>query len=72
MWQVGEQVRAQARRDQTPVHPFTAGVYCATMMAQIDLLMENGHPIIEIANESVIECGRFAEPVHALPAASRT
>jgi ketol-acid reductoisomerase len=33
----------------------TAGVYIATMMAQVDLLEEMGHPYSEIANESIIE-----------------
>jgi len=33
----------------------TAGVYVATMMAQVDLLKEKGHPYSEIANESIIE-----------------
>ena len=37
------------------MHPFTAGVYIATMMAQIDVLLEQGHPYSEVANESVIE-----------------
>jgi ketol-acid reductoisomerase len=54
-WTVGEQVRARRVEDQIPLHPFTAGVYIATMMAQIDLLNEKGHPYSEIANESVIE-----------------
>ncbi|MDF1614746.1 ketol-acid reductoisomerase [Desulfurivibrio dismutans] len=54
MWQVGEKVRA-ARSGETKIHPFTAGVYCATMMAQIDLLIEKGHCLSEVANESVIE-----------------
>ena len=54
MWQVGEQVRA--KRAGTPkINPFTAGLYCATMMAQIDLLIERGHCLSEVANESVIE-----------------
>jgi len=30
-------------------------VFCATMMAQVDLLEERGHPWSEIVNESVIE-----------------
>ncbi|MBN1221103.1 MAG: ketol-acid reductoisomerase [Anaerolineae bacterium] len=55
MWQVGEKVRANRNRDQIPVHPVTAGVYLATMMAQVDLLKEMGHPYSEIANESIIE-----------------
>ena len=54
-WKVGAQVRAKRVEDKIPLHPFTAGVYIATMMAQIDLLTEKGHPYSEIANESVIE-----------------
>lgn len=56
MWQVGEGVRAQRIEDEIPLDPTTAGVYCATMMAQIDVLLEAGHPYSEIVNESVIEC----------------
>jgi ketol-acid reductoisomerase len=55
MWQVGVNVRAQRNPDAIPVDPVTAGVYIATMMAQIDLLKEHGHPYTEIANESIIE-----------------
>jgi ketol-acid reductoisomerase len=55
MWQVGEQVRANRDPDNIPINPVTAGVYIATMMAQIDLLTEMGHPYSEIANESIIE-----------------
>ena len=33
----------------------SAGVFLGTMMAQVDLLIERGHPYSEIANESVIE-----------------
>lgn len=55
MWQVGEKVRANRDPDNIPIHPVTAGVYIATMMAQIDLLQEEGHPYSEIANESIIE-----------------
>jgi ketol-acid reductoisomerase len=54
-WKVGEKVRAQRVEEKIPIHPFTAGVYIATMMAQIDLLSKKGHPYSEIANESVIE-----------------
>jgi ketol-acid reductoisomerase len=54
-WKVGAKVRARRVEDKIPTHPFTAGVYIATMMAQIDLLTEKGHPFSEIANESVIE-----------------
>jgi ketol-acid reductoisomerase len=33
----------------------TSPIYIATMMAQIDILIENGHNYSEIANESIIE-----------------
>lgn len=67
MWQVGEGVRAaRAEGAEVAVHPFTAGVYCGTMMAQIDVLMENDHPYSEVANESVIECVDSLNPyMHA-------
>ena len=55
MWQVGEKVRAERPTAPPAVNPFTAGIYCATMMAQIDLLIEKGHCLSEVANESVIE-----------------
>lgn len=54
MWKVGEKVRAE-RSGDPPVDPVTAGVYVATMMAQIDLLRTEGHVYSEIVNESVIE-----------------
>lgn len=55
MWQVGEKVRAARTEAEIAIDPFTAGIYCATMMAQIDLLIEKGHCLSEVANESVIE-----------------
>jgi len=55
MWQVGIGVRANRDPENIPINPITAGVYIATMMAQIDLLKEKGHPYSEIANESIIE-----------------
>ena len=55
MWQVGAEVRARRPEAMPKVNPFTAGLYCATMMAQIDLLIEKGHCLSEVANESVIE-----------------
>jgi ketol-acid reductoisomerase len=55
MWRVGEKVRANRNPDNIPINPLSAGVYIATMMAQIDLLTEMGHPYSEIANESIIE-----------------
>jgi ketol-acid reductoisomerase len=54
-WKVGEKVRANRDDDEIPLNPFTAGVYVATMMAQIDVLLEEGHPYSEVVNESVIE-----------------
>ena len=54
-WIVGEKVRANRDEDKIPINPFTAGVYIATMMAQIDVLLEAGHPYSEVVNESVIE-----------------
>jgi ketol-acid reductoisomerase len=55
MWEVGKAVRAERKESEIPLDPTTAGVYCATMMAQIDLLLEKGHVYSEIVNESVIE-----------------
>ena len=54
-WQIGEKVRETRDEDSIPLNPFTAGVYVATMMAQIDVLLEEGHPYSEVINESVIE-----------------
>lgn len=56
MWVVGESVRARRVEAEIPLNPTTAGIYCATMMAQIDVLLQAGHPYSEIVNESVIEC----------------
>jgi ketol-acid reductoisomerase len=55
MWQVGEKVREDEERNYAPINAETAGVYMATMMAQVDLLRDRGHPYSEIANESIIE-----------------
>ncbi len=55
MWRVGAEVRAARDGSEPPLNPFTAGVYCGVMMAQIDILWQAGHPYSEIANESVIE-----------------
>lgn len=54
-WRVGAEVRESRVESAIPLHPFTAGVYIATMMAQVDLLIEKHHPYSEVANESVIE-----------------
>ncbi|KAK8949367.1 hypothetical protein KSP39_PZI005590 [Platanthera zijinensis] len=56
MWKVGERVRStRPEGDLGPLHPFTAGVYVALMMAQIEVLRKKGHSYSEIINESVIE-----------------
>ncbi|WP_328869398.1 ketol-acid reductoisomerase [Streptomyces sp. NBC_00287] len=55
MWSYGDQVRARRAEHPLPVEPFTAGVFVATMLAQIDEFAERGHPWSEIVNESVIE-----------------
>ena len=55
MWRIGEGVRARRGNFSTPLNPITAGIYIATMIAQVDLLNEKGHPYSEIANESIIE-----------------
>ncbi|MFO7180553.1 MAG: ketol-acid reductoisomerase [Pseudomonadota bacterium] len=65
-WRVGAEVRKRRDTLNVAIHPFTAGVYIATMMAQIDVLLENGHPYSEVANESVIECVDSLNPyMHA-------
>ena len=56
MWEVGKAVRAGRVEEEIPINAFTAGVYCATMIAQVDILAEKGHAYSEIVNESVIEC----------------
>ncbi|MBI1880876.1 MAG: ketol-acid reductoisomerase, partial [Chloroflexi bacterium] len=55
MWQVGEKVRAKRDPNKIPINPVAAGIYIATMIAQVDLLKEKGHPFSEIANETIIE-----------------
>jgi len=67
MWKVGEQVRAtRPEGDLGPLHPFTAGVYVALMMAQIEVLRKKGHSFSEIINESLIEAVDSLNPfMHA-------
>lgn len=66
MWQVGAKVRADRVEADIPLDPFTAGVFCGVMMAQVDALIERGHPYSEIANESVIEAVDSLNPyMHA-------
>lgn len=53
--EVGAKVRAKRVESETPLNPFTAGVYVATMMATVEVLRDHGHPYSEICNESIIE-----------------
>lgn len=53
--EVGTKVRAKRVESEIPLHPFTAGVYVATMMATVEVLRDHGHPYSEICNESIIE-----------------
>ncbi|MEU6139714.1 ketol-acid reductoisomerase [Streptomyces sp. NPDC047081] len=55
MWSVSDRAHARRAEHAVPVEPFTAGVFVATMTAQIDEFAERGHPWSEIVNESVIE-----------------
>ncbi|XP_010689883.2 ketol-acid reductoisomerase, chloroplastic [Beta vulgaris subsp. vulgaris] len=67
MWRIGEKVRAvRPAGDLGPLYPFTAGVYVALMMAQIEILRKKGHSYSEIINESVIEAVDSLNPfMHA-------
>ncbi|OMO61092.1 hypothetical protein COLO4_33562 [Corchorus olitorius] len=67
MWKVGERVRkTRPAGDLGPLYPFTAGVYVALMMAQIEILRKKGHSYSEIINESVIEAVDSLNPfMHA-------
>ncbi|KAL3509211.1 hypothetical protein ACH5RR_028612 [Cinchona calisaya] len=63
MWKVGERVRAvRPPGDLGPLYPFTAGVYVALMMAQIEILRKKGHSYSKIINESVIEATDSLNP----------
>jgi len=66
MWRVGERVRARRVESNIPLNPETAGLYAAVMMAQVDLLLKNGHSYSEVCNESVIEAVDSLNPyMHA-------
>jgi ketol-acid reductoisomerase len=66
MWRAGEVARQDRDDDALPLDPFTAGIFCGVMMAQIDTFIEQGHPYSEIANESVIEATDSLNPyMHA-------
>jgi ketol-acid reductoisomerase len=66
MWRAGEVARRSRDDSKLPLDPFTAGIFCGVMMAQIDTFIEKGHPYSEIANESVIEATDSLNPyMHA-------
>ncbi|MFG1605355.1 hypothetical protein [Actinoplanes sp. NPDC049265] len=66
MWRAGEVARQDRDDEALPLDPFTAGIFCGVMMAQIDTFIEQGHPYSEIANESVIEATDSLNPyMHA-------
>jgi ketol-acid reductoisomerase len=48
-------VRSHRAQTRTEIDGFTAGAFAGAMMAQVDTLVEHGHPYSEIANESIIE-----------------
>ncbi|RVW12965.1 Ketol-acid reductoisomerase, chloroplastic [Vitis vinifera] len=51
----GRRFYARPKGDLGPLYPFTAGVFVALMMAQIEVLRRKGHSYSEIINESLIE-----------------
>jgi ketol-acid reductoisomerase len=55
MWSAGTAVRRRRGQVPTEIDGFTAGTFCGAMMAQVDTLLEHGHPYSEVANESIIE-----------------
>ncbi len=55
MWAVGPQVRARRGQGGPAIDPLTAGMFVATMAAQVDEFLRRGHPWSEIVNETVIE-----------------
>ncbi|MGW7685477.1 ketol-acid reductoisomerase [Kribbella sp. NPDC054772] len=55
MWSHSAEVRARRGTAPAVLDPVTAGLFVATMMAQVDEFAERGHAWSEIVNESVIE-----------------
>jgi len=54
MWSHSAEVHAR-RGAATPIDPVTAGLFVATMTAQVDEFAARGHAWSEIVNESIIE-----------------
>lgn len=70
MWRTGTRVRAARRTDPDAsykyIEPTTSGIYCAMMMAQIEVLLSRGHCLSEVCNETVIEAVDSLSPyMHA-------
>ena len=62
----GRTCAGQRVESDIPLNPETAGLYAAVMMAQVDLLLKNGHSYSEVCNESVIEAVDSLNPyMHA-------
>ncbi|WP_152360149.1 ketol-acid reductoisomerase [Microlunatus speluncae] len=55
MWAVAKEIREGRPGRTVPIDPYTAGVFVATMIAQVDLFAGKGHAWSEIINESIIE-----------------
>lgn len=55
MWSHSEAAHAARDRVESPIDPVTAGLFVATMMAQVDEFADRGHAWSEIVNESIIE-----------------
>jgi len=53
VWLLEKQYRDNLKNEN--INPITASIYISTMMAQIDILIENNHSYSEIINESIIE-----------------
>lgn len=66
-WVDYEKLRASMTEEQREaragIDPTVAGIYLAAMIAQVDVLLENGHPPSEIANESIIEATDSLNPI---------
>lgn len=63
MWRTGE--TARRGNVEVAVEPSTAGIYLGIMMAQIDVLKQNGHGWSEICNETIIEAVDSLNPYMA-------
>ncbi|GAB3752809.1 ketol-acid reductoisomerase [Microlunatus parietis] len=55
MWSHSDAAHALRDSEPAPVDPVTAGLFVATMIAQVDEFAERGHAWSEIVNESIIE-----------------